>query len=604
MSQPRAKRDEWPALLLPLLSLVAIAPLIFHGPSCGHDFGFHLQSWMDAGAQLRHGHLLPRWAFSPAYNAGEPRFLFYPPLSWLLGSFLLLAVPNEAAPIAFTWLALTGAASAMYLLARLYSSRRGSLLAAAAYIGNPYIIFSAFERTAFAELLAAAWVPLLFRAALTPELDPVAIALPLALLWLTNAPAAVMGTYTLVLLVLLRTATAWFSQRRTSHQGVATHAKRAKLKPMLAKAAGGLALGLALPGFYLVPAAFERRYVQIAMVIIPNMRVEDNFLFGHTGYGPHDAVLHTASLVALAVMGVTTLALGAAAVQSRTRSPATPPPATPSPATPPIATPPPEERTALPALSVLAGLMFLLLWPVTLPIWHFVPELAFLQFPWRLLAVLGCVFGLAVALALPRVRLSWSFTALLALGIVGAATALTYPPFRQGCEAEELPAACLARFRTLHGVAPTDEYTPTDADNDQLRWDDPAWWLAANPNAPGPHTVPNPAATILDYDQPPPMEQTLSGRAPTHLRLHLDRPEDLILNLRDYPAWLVTLNGREHPPHLQRDDGLLALALPAGDDTVDIRWRTLPDVWAGDALSLLALGAAVFLRLRSRRIRS
>ncbi len=614
------------ALLLPLLASIVVFSLFRHGPSCGHDFGFHMQSWMDAAEQMRHGPLLPRWAFSPAFNAGEPRFVFYPPLSWLWGAFLLLLLPPALVPAVYTWCALSAAAFAMYTLASAYTTRRNALLAAAVYLANPYLLFTAFERTAYAELLAAAWLPLLFRAALAPKLAPLPIAIPLALLWLTNAPAAVMGTYTFALIAIARAAQRWYGL------GSATPARKAQaLWQLLRPALGGLLLGLTLPGFYLVPAAFERRYVQIAMAVIPNMRVEDNFLFGHTGYGPHDAVLHTASLVALATVGLTALALTLAFGQGRQTCKSSPGttdahlfrvistegaaeverPAVPGPETQPVlqahrASALAEERgDILSILILVAAIATLLLWQPTLPIWHLLPELTFLQFPWRLLAILGGILGLATALALGRVRLSATVTLCSALAVVAAGTALAIRPFRQGCEAFELPAARVALFQAHHGGGPTDEYTPVAADNDQLRWDDPAWWLAADPNAPGPRTVPNPASTIVDYDQPPPLDQTVSGRAPHHLQFHLAQPATLVLNLRDYPAWQVTVNGNPHPARLERDDGLLALALPAGEDTVDLHWRTLPDVYLGDALSLCALVISATLlsrRFRSRRI--
>ena len=565
-----------PILMLPVLALAIIWPLLRHGPSCGHDFGFHLQSWMDAGAQMQRGAWLPRWAYSPAFNAGEPRFMFYPPLSWWIGSLLLLALPAAIVPAVFTWLALTGAAGGMYALARRFTGPPAALLAAAVYLANPYMLFTAFERTAYAELLAAAWMPLLLRAALSEELRPVAIAVPLTLLWLTNAPAGVMGTYALVLITTLRLLLKRKPAGRSWN--------------LIVPAAAGLVLGLGLAGFYLLPAAFERRYVQIAMAVIPNMRVEDNFLFGGTGYGPHDAVLHTASVVALETIGLAVLFLGIAfALRQPVRS------------EPPIRGG--AEQGILPLLGLLTAIIALLLWHGTVFIWHLAPELAFLQFPWRLLSVLGCVVGLAAALAARRIRFRARWVAIAALAIASLGGSLAIVPFREACEAGELPAARLARFETHHGVGPTDEYTPEDADNDQLRWDDPAWWLAATPNAPGPGTVPNPAATITDYDEPPPMDQTVAGFAPHQLTLRLDRPEDLILNLRDYPAWQVTVNGHLQAKHLERDDGLLGLALPAGENTVDVRWRTLPDVWAGEALTAVSLVGAGWLAWRSRRIR-
>jgi uncharacterized membrane protein len=72
--------------LIPLLALFVMHPLIVNGCSCGHDFDFHLLSWMEAASQLAHGGLFPHWAFTPAWNAGEPRFVFYPPLSWYAGA--------------------------------------------------------------------------------------------------------------------------------------------------------------------------------------------------------------------------------------------------------------------------------------------------------------------------------------------------------------------------------------------------------------------------------------------------------------------------------------------------------------------------------------
>ena len=202
-------RSAWSALVVPFVALLLVFPLLLHGPSCGHDFGFHMQSWMDAAEQMRHGVLLPHWAYSPAYNAGEPRFMFYPPLSWLLGSLLLLVLPVNGVPAAFTFVSLTLAGWGMWALARRFTGQYGALLASAAYLANPYMLFTAFERTAFAELLAAAWMPWLLRAALAERVSVVAVAAPLALLWLTNAPAAVMGTYSLALILCLRTFWSW-----------------------------------------------------------------------------------------------------------------------------------------------------------------------------------------------------------------------------------------------------------------------------------------------------------------------------------------------------------------------------------------------------------
>src|ERR1700712_2907240 len=191
-------------LLILCAAIVATLPLFVHGCSCGHDFDFHVQSWLDAAQQLRHGTLLPQWTFSAAYNAGEPRFIFYPPLSWMLGAILTLVVPITLAPTIYTLLALTAAGLAMHRLASYFAGPTAALIAAILYVVNPYMLFNAYERAAYAELLAAAWLPLLFLAVLRPQPTIRGIALPLALLWLTNAPAAVMGSYTLAVIIAIR----------------------------------------------------------------------------------------------------------------------------------------------------------------------------------------------------------------------------------------------------------------------------------------------------------------------------------------------------------------------------------------------------------------
>ena len=74
-----------PAIIC-LAAIIATSPDLIRKTSCGHDFDFHLASWLDAAASWRHGLFYPHWAPSPNYGAGEPRFVFYPPLTWMLGA--------------------------------------------------------------------------------------------------------------------------------------------------------------------------------------------------------------------------------------------------------------------------------------------------------------------------------------------------------------------------------------------------------------------------------------------------------------------------------------------------------------------------------------
>jgi hypothetical protein len=551
-------------ILIPLAALLATLPLIFHGCSCGHDFDFHLQSWLDAAQQMRHGTLYPRWAFSAAWSAGEPRFLFYPPLSWMLGALLTLVLPVSAAPVVFTFVALSGAGFAMYRLAREFVGENAAVVAAVVYLANPYMLFNAFERTAYAELLAATWIPLLFLGVLKKKPSVVGIAVPLALLWLTNAPAAVMGTYAFALLAAVRLIRAWRETRLWQGQLVGT-------------CGSGFALGLALPAFYLIPAAYERRYVQIAMAIIPNMRVQDNFLFGHTADAPHNLVLRTASLLAVSLLGVTFAAALALALRREET----------------------DRALRLTMLGTTVLIAFLLV-PLSTPVWLHLPELAFLQFPWRMLTVLSAVLGLTLALLLGGMREQRGVVLGVSLVCPVVLSLFCNHLYRQRCERGDLPVSVARAFRTHHGVAPTDEYTPAQADNDFLRADDPAYWLSTDPQAFAPGTVANPAATDPNYNSDTLPADTLSAEAPHRLELELPRPLFLVLNLRDFADWRVTANGNAVTARVQRDDGLMAFALPSGASTVDIRWRYGWDQELGFAVSGVAL---VVTWLGGRKVR-
>lgn len=558
-------------ILLLLVALIAVLPLFVFGCSCGHDFDFHIQSWLEAKRQLLHGTLRPHWVFSAAYNAGEPRFVFYPPLSWTLGELLALFVPVTQLPAIYTLVVFALAGQTMYLLAREFVEENAAAVGAALYIVNPYMLFTAYERSAFAELLAAAWMPLLLRAVWKKRPTVVGLAIPLALLWLTNAPAAVIGSYTLALLMAVRVFTAW-------RKGDRTEARRHALV-----AASGAVLGLALTAFYLVPAAYERRFVQIAMAVIVNMRVQDNFLFERTGDADHDGVLRTASWIAVAVLGAAAALLAAWFARSRSSEPGADDTTS-------------TRQLATRLLMLVAGIA-LLLTPLSAIVWRHVPELTFLQFPWRLLTVAAVALGLAAALAKASFPVGFlSLSLAMAAGVI-ALTAFGSHQFRQGCEAGDYPSAISGAMNDDLGFAPTDEYTPGQADNDALHPATPAYWVANSAQAPAPKTNPG---------------HSLARWTPAAFELHTSVPGLVVLNLRDYPNWMVTLTDSHSnhgfvPTHIPRTDGLLALQVPAaGDYRIDIRWRRSPDEWAGMALSTVAAAVCGWLLWagRSRRINS
>jgi hypothetical protein len=370
-----------------------------------------------------------------------------------------------------------------------------------------------------------------------------------------------MGCYAMAMIVLVRLALS------------CKHGRGGTSARLALNSAAGVLLGLGLAAFYLLPAAYERRFVQINFAILPGLRPWDNFLFQHTADPEHDAVLRTASVVALILLALTALALvwiRSAYIRHNARE---------------TQHDSSEHSTLAPHLGItlvlLALAIFLMLTPLSALLWRHLPELRFLQFPWRLLAVLGTVFGFALARALSRTPLRGGLAALLCATVFALPS---YYAFHEFCYPEDTIPERLAVFHSVNpGTDPTDEYTPTTADNDSLNQSNPGYWLASSPDASAsPSSVP--------------------GSAPLQLDLSPAAPATLVLNLRNYPAWRITRNGSLVSTRLPRKDGLISIPLDAGPAHIKITYATLPDQRFGYLLTIISaiLYAALLRRTRSR----
>ena len=525
-------------LVVMAVAFAVVVPFFFWGNPSGHDFEFHVNSWMEVLSQWKHGIIYPRWAALAHYGYGEARFIFYPPASWMSGAALGALLPWKAVPAAYVWVVLTLSGCSMFVLARRWLNRRDAIFAAALYAANPYYIVIVYWRSAFAELLAGALLPLLFLFVLQLEERGRRAIIPLALIiaaaWLTNAPSAVIVNYSVALFVI-----------------VAAIAQRSPRILLCGGAA--ILLGAALAAFYIFPAAYEEKWVNISQVLAPGVRPQDNFLFTTINDADHNRFNLLVSLVATAEIIVLTLATFFS-LRWRRMSP------------------------IWWRLVAWGSAAMLLMFSVTAPAWDHLLKLRFVQLPWRWLLCLNVVFALLVTMAFRR----W-WTRLLVCVVMLAVVAFVWhrvqsPWWDTAADINEM----LDNQQEGSGYEGVDEYVPADADASEIKQDVP------------PVTSEDGAGAQIQVLRWEPELKLFTA--------DLHEPGKLHLRLFNYPAWKVQINGRLASTETQEDTGQMIIPVNPGENRVEIRFvrtwdRTLGGIISGVTL-LLLLAAAVFPRKR------
>jgi hypothetical protein len=381
-------------------------------------------------------------------------------------------------------------------------------------------------------------------------------------MWLSNAPAGVMASYSAALLF------GWSVLRQKS------------LGPGI-RGFAGLALGSALVAFYLIPAAYEQQWVNIEQALASGLQPGENFLFTVISDPEHTWFNWIASGVAILLVVLT----GIVAVMAGRRFQWLELVGSRGGNVPAEAATHKAGTEVWVALVVLAGAGTVLMLRFTEIFWRVLPKLRFVQFPWRWMCLVAVCYAVFMAGSFKRGARAWVLVVATAMCCVGTAAVLVQNGW---WDTEDLPTL-KAAIEKQAGYDGTDEYDPVGDDHYDIAASAPPFQLLFN-----------------DEQQRKLRDTRIVVRRwnAENKELTVKSNEDVRIALRllVYPAWRVEVNGMAATPQRAEDVAQMILPLRAGTSQIRVYFARTADRTIGAVISMggLAVLASLFMGARRR----
>ena len=588
--------------VVPLLSLVAIQPILTGILPWRGDGLLHLYRLAELERAVRAGVFLPRWSPDLGIGFGFPLFNYYAPFSYYVGLLprllgFSLPVSMAVSYILSLWVLGWG----VWLWARdLWQSWLATITAVLAILYAPYTLYNTYHRAALAELWGLAFLGLTLWAVYRIFRDwglgirdwgnPfVLLAIFYGLLILSHNITALIGTPLIVGYAIFLTINNKQETRNRKQKNITHHVSRITsfiLHPS-SLILISLLLGLGLSAFFWLPAFFERHLVQIEnLTATASFSYLNHFLTLRNILAlPQTAVSQQVNpnipralswpILILAVlawlpMGTGDRGSGIGDRRSRNTHHA--------------------SRFILHPSSFILFVTLLCLFmvlPLSQPIWQTIDLLSFVQFPWRFLGptslFLAMLAGLGAQQLLSFIRSQFTIHNSLFTIVLTALIILYALPWLFPSQAHSLPndisAAETAVFEQQTG------WLGTTAAADYL------------PNTV--QTVPTPdgLTTHLDTTQfPDSFTITDLQESYTAVSLTYDaaEPETAVFHIFHFPGWQATLD--ESPIEIMPSDphGLITIQLPTGTHTLQLAFgstslRTIANIISLPTLAFLLI---------------
>jgi len=281
--------------LLFVLSIFVWVPLLqpayfFNAHDSQHSI-FYLvefdQTWRD-------GYLWPRWSPDFAFGYGYPLFNIYAPLAIYFAEIIHLLGASMVSSIKTVYVFATiGSGLTMYGFVQRLFGKNAGLLAGVVYMYAPFHLVEIYVRSAYAEYVSLALLPLVLwmftELTARPNMQHLALAGgSYGLLALTHHTS--FFTFTPFLIIyIVALIIGKITKESQSYTKNAESTTFICLKDVFLLAGFNLGagiLGIALAGIYLVPVIFERQYIQVEQWTSESYTFWQHFVYGSQFLSP------------------------------------------------------------------------------------------------------------------------------------------------------------------------------------------------------------------------------------------------------------------------------------------------------------------------------
>ena len=511
------KKPSFYPLMIAAVSAAFALPILLWGVPSGNDMPQHFQFAQAFKENILYGVLHPGWAADPNSGLGDVGIRFYPPLAYYVLTFFFVITGSwQLAAFLAVWTFFFIGGLGIFYWSRDMFSRGAALFGAFAYIALPYHVNQIYNAFFFAEFAAAAILPFCFWFAArvansANKRDIAGLAASYALLILAHIPSALFGSIALVI----------FSLVSLPKQG-----REAAIKRL----GWSAAIGLGASGFYWIRTVSELSYLKHAgqEFISGAFDFRINFLgacpfVSETDYYGRSLWFGDMMLAITLVLAV----IAALIYYSAGRK---------------------AEKPRMAGVLTLLAFGLFLATPLSMPIWNNITILQRVQFPFRLLSLIGVGAAIIAAAGAYRIKhgmsrgsraLAVSLFGLLAITIAFSALQIIRPAIY---------------IKSIDFAAKMNEIA--SAKSCECWW--PVW---AKPGA----------LKNTDKVNAGGREVTFRYWTPEKWRFKVAAGEESVARIGTfyYPQWRATINGNDAP--LGHDaDGVILIGLPKTEADVKL----------------------------------